>query len=235
MKKLFLFLFTFLVATTIYPQFKGAPKSGAFAGIGYSFILYTNSDVSNIYPAFEFRTNSLNSEFNPFLGYKFSDAVSLEFSPSIIYSKSGGTKGFYFKAANSPTYFYQPSPAYLFSIPINAKLKLFPFSNSNSIVSKGLYFGISGGPMYIREEYDNYIYYDENTLNILNIRNVRNSMWTFNTLLSIGYSTNQQFNYGFEIGYRFVPLPLNREYPLISSIASNMNAVILNVKIGFGF
>ncbi len=89
--------------------------------------------------------------------------------------------------------------------------------------------------MFIREEYDNYIYSDEYNLNIINIRNVNNTFWTVNTQFSIGYASNQQFSYGVELGYRFVPLPVKRDYPLITSIASDMNAVILNIKIGFGF
>ncbi len=117
MKNILFVLFILLISATGNAQLKGPPKSGAYAGIGYAFVLYTNSEVANIYPAFEFRTNSLNSEINPYIGYKFSDAASLEFSPSIIYSKSGGTNGFYYKATNSPTYFYQPSPAFLFALP----------------------------------------------------------------------------------------------------------------------
>ena len=89
--------------------------------------------------------------------------------------------------------------------------------------------------MFIREEYDNYIYSDEYTLNIINIRNVNNSFWTVNTQFSIGYSSISSsvmdLNWVIDL-YRF---RLKRDYPLITSIASDMNAVILNVKIGFGF
>ncbi len=224
-----------LMINISFAQTKTGKKSGMFAGIGYSFMIYTNPDVTDIYPSFDFRTGSFNTEINPYLGYKLSETVSLEFSPSIIYSKSGGSKGFYYQSTSNTNYYYLPSPAYIFAIPLNLKMRLFPFAAKGSIISKGIFFGVSAGAMFIREEYDNQIYTNENMNNLLNLRNVSNVTWAPNTLLSLGYSNDQQFSYGFELGYRFVPLSLKRDYPLATSLASNMNAVVLNIKIGFNF
>ena len=236
MKKYLLFiLLVCLAANLVTAQTKVAKRSGAYAGLGYSFLIYTNSDVSSIYPSFDFRTGSFNTEINPYIGMKLSDAVSLEFSPSIIYSKSGGSKGFYYQSVPTVNYYYLPSPAYIFAIPLNLKMKLFPFTKSGSVISKGLFLGVSAGAMFIREEYDNQIYPNENMNVLLNIKNVSNTLWAPNTLISIGYSSDQQFSYGFELGYRFVPLSIKRDYPLATSLASNMNAVILNLRIGINF
>lgn len=235
MKKYLLFILLICFAFNfVTAQTKSAKRSGLYAGLGYSFLIYTNPDVTDIYPSFDFRTGSFNTEVNPYLGMKLSDAVSLEFSPSIIYSKSGGSKGFYYQSTNT-NYYYLPSPAYIFAIPLNLKLKLFPFAKSVSVVSKGLFMGISAGAMFIREEYDNQIYTNENMNNLMNLRNVSNTLWAPNTLVSVGYSSDQQFSYGFELGYRLVPLSIKRDYPLVTSLASNMNAVVLNIRIGFNF
>jgi hypothetical protein len=236
MKKYLLFILLICFAANFASaQTKLTKKSGAYAGLGYSFLIYTNSDVSDIYPSFDFRTGSFNTEINPYIGMKLSDAVSLEFSPSFIYSKSGGSKGFYYQSTSNTNYYYLPSPAYIFAIPLNLKMKLFPFSKSGSLISKGIFLGVSAGAMFIREEYDNQIYSNESMNNIINIRNVSNTQWAPNSIFSIGYSSDQQFSYGFELGYRFVPLALKRDYPLATSLASNMNAVVLNIRIGINF
>jgi hypothetical protein len=236
MKKYLLLIFVIcLTANISFAQFKGNSRSGVYGGLGYSFLIYTNSEVSDIYPAFDFRTNSYNTSINPYVGFQISETVALEISPSFIYASSGGSKGFYYSSSVNPTYYYLPSPAMLFAIPLNLKVKLFPFAKASSIVSKGIFFGISGGPMMLREEYDNRIYTDETTDYYINTRNVSNTQWVPNTLLSIGYSSNQQFSYGFEVGYRFVPLPIKRDFPLMTSFASNMNAVVLDLKIGVNF
>ena len=236
MKKYFLFAVLLCLSVNIsLAQPKGKMKSGVYGGVGYSFLIYTNSDVADIYPSFDFRTNTFNSEINPYLGLQLSEMVSLEFSPSFIYASSGGSTGFNYSSSVNPTYYYLPSPAYLYALPLNLKLKLFPFTKASSIVSKGIFFGISAGPMFIREEYDNRIYTDETANIYINTRSVSNTLWAANTLFSVGYASNQQFSYGFEIGYRFVPLSIKRDYPLITSLASNMNAVVLNIKIGVNF
>lgn len=235
MKKLIILFVLFILSySQINSQIKDSKKSGFYAGIGYSVMIYTNSDVGQIYPAFNFRVSSFNSEITPHFGYKLSEMVSIEFAPSIIYSKSGGDKGFYYQSGNS-NYYYVPSPPYLFAVPLNAKLKLFPFTKSNTLFSRGLFFGLSAGPMFIREEYENYIYADNSLANMLNIKSEYNSLWTANAQLSLGYTGGDNVTYGAEIGYRFVPLPLKRDYPLISSLASNMNSVLLNIKVGFNF
>jgi hypothetical protein len=235
MKKYILLLVVLVLSVNIsFAQLK-TKKSSVYGGIGYSFLIYTNPAVSETYPSFDFRTNSFNTEVNPYLGFQISDAVSLEFSPSFIYANTGGSKGFYYKSAVNPTYYYLPSPAYIFAIPLNLKMKYFPFAKASSMVSKGIFFGISAGPMFIREEYDNRIFTDETTNDYLATRNYTNTIWAPNTLVSVGFASNQQFAYGFEVGYRLVPLPLKRDYPLITSLASDMNAVVVNIKIGFNF
>ncbi|MFA7361273.1 MAG: hypothetical protein WC139_09580 [Candidatus Kapaibacterium sp.] len=235
MKRLLsLFILFVLVCSSSYSQNKDKQKSGFYAGIGYSIMIYTNSDVGEIYPAFNFRVSSFNSEITPHIGYKLSDMVSIEFAPSFIHSKSGGDKGFYYQSGTT-NYYYVPSPPYLFAFPLNAKLKLFPFTKSKSYIVQGLFFGVAAGPMFIREEYENYIYPDNSLSNMLNIKSVYNSFWTGNAQFSFGYSGGENVTYGVELGYRFVPLPLKRDYPLISSLASNMNSVLLNIKVGFNF
>lgn len=236
MKRLITLLLFLAFAIPSSSQTVYSKKTGFYGDIGYSIMIYTNSLTNSIYPAFNFRVSSFNSEITLDLGYKVSDIVSVEFAPSFIYSRSGGSNGFYYTTpGTSSRNYYVPSPPYLFAIPLNAKVKLYPFTKSSSIFTKGLFFGIAGGPMMIHEEYDNYIYPDDSQNNLINIRSYNNTMWTGNLQLTFGYRGGDQFTYGFEAGYRFVPIPVNRVYPMVSNIASDMNSVILNLKVGFNF
>ncbi|MCU0372189.1 MAG: outer membrane beta-barrel protein [Ignavibacteria bacterium] len=231
--KFYIVLLLILTASEVYSQ--PGNKSDIYAGMTYNLVFFTNPDVDNVYPSFDFREISFKSELNFFVGYNVNDVFSVEFSPSFTYSKSSASDGFYYPSTIDPsenTYYY-PYNAYLLAIPLNAKIKIYPFSMAKSYFMGGLFFGIAGGPMVIREEYDVYEYPDEFRYNPISYRRYDNTIWTGNLILSLGYNSNAQFNYGFEIGYRIVPLPVDREYPLAIDLAPNMNAVLLGIKIGF--
>jgi len=234
MKIKFYILIVILFTTSgIYSQ--SGSKSDIFAGLSYNLVFFTNPDVDNIYPSFDFREISFKSELNFFVGYKVNEIFSVEFSPSFTYSKSSATDGFYYPSTIDPsenTYYY-PYNAYLLAIPLNLKIKLYPFSMAKSYFMGGIFVGIAGGPMVIREEYDVYEYPDEFRYNPISYRRYDNTIWTGDLIFSIGYNSHAQFNYGFEVGYRIVPLPVDREYPLAIDLASNMNAVLIGLKVGF--
>lgn len=234
-KKLIILLPVIFWSAGVYSQ--SGSNTNLYAGMAYTLIFFTNPDVDNIYPSFDFREVSFKSEINFFLGYKVNEVFSAEFSPAITYSKSSPYDGFYYPSSQDPTEnsYYYPYNAYLMSIPLNAKVKLYPFSIAKSSIMGGVFFGIAGGPMVIREEYDIYEYPDEFRYNPISARRIANTIWTANCIFSVGYNSNAKFNYGFELGYRIVPLPVDREYPLAIDLASNMNAVLLGLKIGFDF
>ncbi|MDD5362833.1 MAG: hypothetical protein PHN88_11915 [Ignavibacteria bacterium] len=237
MKKLITAVIIILSFTQVtFSQLKVGSK-GIYAGLGYSLVFFTNTDVTNVYSSFDFRKNSIKSEINPFVGYQPSKNLAFEFSPGFLYSNTGANDGFYYSQSglSSENYFYYPRNAFLLAIPLNLKVKIFPFAKSSSGAASGLFFSAAGGPMMIREEYDNDVYSDKNMAYPLFFKTVSNTVWTGNFQASFGYSSQSVLAYGFEIGYRFVPLSVDRKYPLISSLAGNMNSVILSIKIGYSF
>ena len=220
-----------------HSQLQGG-KSGFYAGLSYSLAFFTDPDVSNVYPSFDFRRNALKSEINPYIGYKPSEQIAFEFSPGFLYSNSTAGDGFYYSQTglSSDMYYYYPRNAYLLSIPFNFKMKVFPFSAAKSLAVSGIFFSVAGGPIMIKEEYDIDIYENENMFQVIGYRSaVDNIIWTGDMQLSIGYMTQSVLALGFEAGYRFVPLPVDRKYPLASSIAANMNTVLVSVKFGYNF
>ncbi|MCX6163567.1 MAG: hypothetical protein NTU73_01690, partial [Ignavibacteriae bacterium] len=88
MRKLILiFLFIFAV-NFLSAQTKDREKGHPYAGVGYSLIIFTNSDVSKIYPVINLNTSSFLSEINLSAGYKFNKNIALEFNPAFVFASS---------------------------------------------------------------------------------------------------------------------------------------------------
>ncbi len=237
MKKTIAVLLMVLFVSGISYSQKKTGSSGVYGGLGYSILFFTNSDVTNVYPSFDFRRNSVKSEVNPYFGYQPTKSFAFEFSPSIVYTSTSADKGFYYSQTglNADRYYYYPRNVFLFMMPINVKVKMFPFAQRSYSAADGIFFAVAGGPMMIREEYDNEIFNDITLTYQRGLETKSNTMWTGDLQLSIGYSSPSQLAYGFELGYRFVPLPVDRKFPLMSSIASNFNGVLASIKIGYSF
>ncbi|MCE1164689.1 MAG: hypothetical protein LWX07_04705 [Bacteroidetes bacterium] len=237
MKKIITVLFVVLFSASFSHAQKKSGSSGIYGGLGYTLLFFTNADVTDVYPSFDFRRNSLKSEVNPYIGYQPTKSFAFEFSPSLVYTNTNADKGFYYSQTGlqSDRYYYYPRNVFLFMMPINVKVKMFPFAQRSYSAADGIFFAVAGGPMMIREEYDNDIYYDNTMQNIKGFETRNNTMWTGDLQLSLGYSSPSQLAYGFELGYRFVPLPADRKYPLMSSVAGNFNGVIASIKIGYNF
>jgi len=236
MKKIIVFpVFLFIIINLSVAQIKTREAGNFYASAGYSFIFFTNSDVTNIYPILDFRRNSMLSELDLEAGFQFNKNIAIAFNPGLIYSNSSPKDGFYFRS-NGTNNFYFPNTASLFAAPINAKIKLFPFANNKSVFADGFFFGLSAGAMYIYEQYDNTIY-DNNGLNrnVIGFKTVSENYFKPDMMISTGFDAKGSFGFGFELGYRFVPLKTGSTVPVITSVASNFNSVNLMVKIGFRF
>lgn len=204
-------------------------KTQLYTGLGTSLIIFTHPDVSSNYPVFNFRSSSFMTEFNPFIGLKISKHLGVELSPSFLIANSSDNKGFYF-TRNNQTYFYLPSQTNLFMMPINAKLKYYPFGSNRSHILQSIYFSLGGGVVYTYEEFNNFIYLD-NLLNSFQRSEVStNKFWSGNYQVSIGFQTKSQFGYGLEVLYRIIPLFPKYDLPVTTDRVSNFSSVNLTVK-----
>jgi hypothetical protein len=233
MKKFILLLtIQFLLSSLLYSQTRTAGPT-SFAGLGYSIMIFTDGDVSNTYPTFDFSRGDFLKQINIFYGMKFND-FSIEIAPAFIFTNTQSSDGFYYTETNGSRRFYYPQESRLFAAPINLKAKYYPFTSSVSAVSN-IYFGAGAGMMYIKEEYRNLVYTDESRLVFLGTNNAKNSFWKPNFEAVIGIGSFSKFAYGFEVGYRFVPLDQKRDHPLITSLAGNFNSVNLSANVIFTF
>ncbi len=236
MKKLTLVFLFFIAVNFLSAQTKDREKGHPYAGVGYSLVIFTNSDASKIYPVINLNTSSFLSEINLSAGYKFDKNFALEFNPSFVFASSSNNKGFHYNdGANN--YFYIPNKANLFTLPINVKMKFYPLAKPTFSFVNNIFVAIGGGPMYINEQYDNGVYAQETNYqtNPIKFETYSNSFWRYNAVISGGYDYSGTIGLGFELSYRIVPLAINGPVPVITSVASNFNSINLSVKASIGF
>ncbi len=222
-----------------FAQVKTRESSQAYVGVGYSFVIFTNSDMTDSYPLFGSSGDFLK-EVNFFGGTRVSRSFALEVSPSIIFSNAINNKGFYFPPKSTgPTHwdeqFYVPNTASFLSIPVNLKAKYYPFTKDMISQISNLYIGFEAGMAYVKEEFTNYIYADNTMSSFVGSRTDKNSFWKPDFGISIGYGSTAKFGYGFEASYRFISLEGDGKYPLTTSLAKDMNSVNLTAKLIFSF
>lgn len=229
------FFITILFFCNLQAQVKERSSSSyPYAGIGYSFVIFTDSKVSDIYPFLDFNNNSFLSEINPFFGVRINEKVAVELSPSFVFTTAHSNKGFAF-TQNNQTLYYLPSETSLFSLPINFNVKVFPFTADMLSFVSNIYFTGGGGPIYIKEKYTNYRYTNSNFTGFVDIQTAENSMWKAHYSMGVGYGSLSRFGYNFEVSYRLVPLSPDNQKPVVSSLANNFNSVNLSARITFNF
>ena len=237
MKKLIFLFILNLAFISLNAQYKDRESTFSYAGLGYALVFFTNSDVNNVYPTIDLNNSSLLNEINAYYGFKVSKYFSVEFSPSILFAKSNrNIDGFYF-TQNGQTYWYKPQDASLFALTLDLKARFYPFASNDRSIIKDIYLSAGGGIMYVKEEYDNYLFTDSTyTATFIASRADNNNTWVPNIVFSLGYmSNNYNFGYGLDIGYRIVPMPVDRKTALSSSNASNYNSLNLSLKALFNF
>lgn len=236
--KFLLPLILIFISLNSFAQIKTRESSQAYAGVGYSFVIFTNSNMTDSYPLFGSSGDFLK-EVNLFGGIRASRSFALELSPSIIFSNSTNNKGFYYTSPAeflaSSINFYVPNTSSFLSLPVNIKAKYYPFTKDLISRVSNIYFGFEAGMTYVKEEFNNYIYSDNTMTGFIRSQTYSNSFWKPDFSISIGYGSTAKFGYGFEASYRFITLDGDNKYPLTTSIAKNMNSVNLTAKLIFGF
>lgn len=235
MKKLFLLFLLICFSVNADSQIKQRSSSTTvYTGIGYKFVFLTNPAARNAYPFFQLSSGDFLKELDGFLGVSFNDQVSIEAAPGYLFSNSLNSDGFYFEGTNGRI-FYLPVQTNLFALPLNARVKYFPFSDMVTSSLSKVYFGIGGGAMYINEEITSQLYTNDIRENYLGVRSYKNDFWTHNFEILLGINSFSKIGFGFEISYRFVPLNQTQTTPLITSLAGNLNSANFLANIVYTF
>ncbi|MEO8665182.1 MAG: hypothetical protein ABI462_06775 [Ignavibacteria bacterium] len=235
MKKIFCLLVMILICDHSSAQVKRRSVSSEFyTGVGYKFVFLTNPDARDAYPFFQLSNGDFLKEIDGYFGVTINGKYGIELSPAYLFTNALNSDGFSF-TDNLGTRFYVPVDTRLFAVPINLKLKFYPFASGKSETFSKMYFGIGGGAMYIEEEVTSQIYTDDTRFNYIGTRHYDESSWTSNYEILLGIGNFSKIGYGFELSYRIVPLKHLNNKPLITDVASNFNSVNLSANIIFSF
>lgn len=223
---LVLILFVTVSART-YSQERISSEHYFFVGLGYNFDIFTNSNVYDIYPVINFKEGTFMKEVSFEAGYKIHKKLSLSLMPSLIFTSTSNNKGFNFYTGGQTKYYY-PVQSDLLLLPLNLNIKIYPF---NGKVGERFYFSVSGGSTYVKEEYNNLIYASDTSTVPSGSAISKNSFWRQNATISVGMDfLLNRYGLNIETGYRFIPLAVNSDKPLVSSFAGNFNYIYLGFK-----
>ena len=235
MKKIIFIALICLIPVISSSQIKQRSMSqNVYVGLGFKFIWLTDPQANDAYPFFQLSGGDFLKEVDGYLGITLYEQYGFEFSPGYLYSNALSNNGYYYDS-ESGRRFYVPTQTRLFAVPVNARFKFYPFAKNYSSSFSKMYFGFGGGAMYINEEIAGQIYLDEGQ-GVPVYRSATSSFWTGNYEIMVGTGSFSKIGFGFELSYRFVPLPDEQLYkPLITSLATNFNSVNLAASILFSF
>ncbi len=228
-------------SSTSEAQIKKRSQSKVYyTGAGYKFVMFTDGSVQDAYPFFDLSTQAFVKEVMGFFGIVVSERVAVELAPSYLFSNDYGSNsddasGFYFEK-NGVNRYYVPTSANMHAIPVNLRVKYFPFAKDYGSFFNMLYIGAGGGPIYVSESMDQRVYADESKLVYQGATRNEDSFWTMNFEALAGIATVPKFGVGFEIGYRFIPLGAAAgDKALITSTAKNFNNLNLAINVIYKF
>jgi hypothetical protein len=220
-------------------QLKKRSTVTSYVGAGYSFVIFTASDMNKGYPVFDTRSGDFLSEINLYYGFAIAKALTLEFEPSIIFTRNNRLLQIALNTPkyinNVPLYWNQPATLSMIAFPLAINARFFPLFATKGF-GRLFFVGAGGGVIWIREEYDSYYtpglappYYYADYLAITE----STSQWAPLFRLMTGFTgTGGQFGFGGELRYNFVPLKKSDE-AFLTRIAPNFNSVDLSLRFYF--
>ena len=219
-------------------QPKTRKATNTYFGAGYSFVIFTSSDMNSVYPVFDTRKGDFLSEINLYFGFAIAQAVSLELEPSILFTHNDRTVTFNFippisYKGNDYSYVFSNNLG-LLAFPIALNVRFFPLYKQTTSFIRLFFVGGGIGTAWIREEYDNYYsndpsgyYYQDYELS------ATTSQWKplFRVMTGVT-GTGGKFGFGGELRYNIIPLS-QQALPFITRTAANFNSVDITLRFYF--
>ncbi|MCI0448997.1 MAG: hypothetical protein L0Y79_04310 [Chlorobi bacterium] len=221
-------------------QLKKRKTVNSYFGAGYSFIIFTNSEINSIYPLLDTRNGTFLTNISLFFGFAIASAVALEFEPGILFASSSKSlvtnTGVTHGTEPNDTMAYSSNLG-LFAIPLTVNVRFFPFYKLKNF-GRLFFVGAGGGIAWINEDYDNH--YDDNPnlfiggYYTIGGRSESTSQWAPVFRLITGFTgTGGQFGFGGEVRYNIIPLKEEKGSPFRTRVASNFNSVDINLRFYF--
>jgi hypothetical protein len=218
-------------------QLKTRKTVTSYFGAGYSFIIFTASYMNTAYPVLNFSSGDFLSEINVFYGFSIAKAVTLEFEPSILFTRNNRTLHIELKEPVSGFSWVHPSSLSMLAFPLAVNARFFPLFNLKGF-GRLFFIGAGAGMAWIREEYDNYYNNNPGGIFISNdpflFRTESSSQWAPLFRIMTGFTgAGGAFGFGGELRYNIVPLKQTNE-PFVTRYSPNFNSVDLTIRFYFG-
>lgn len=223
-------------------QLKTRKTVTSYFGAGYSFMIFTNSYMSTAFPILDTRNGTFLTNINLFFGFAIAKAVTLEISPSILFTSNNKQVDYTLNPIyTSGTSTYQYAHTYtngIIALPIALNVRFFPLFKQKGF---GRLFFIGGGvgAAWIREENDVIYNNSPNTFTLYGNDGVyrtgiSTSQWAPLFRIISGFTgTGGQFGFGGEVSYNIIPLKQDTSQPFATRFAKDMNSVDLTLRFYF--
>jgi len=220
-------------------QLKTRKTVNMYFGAGYSFVIFTNNVMNSGYPVLDTRSGDFLSEVNLYFGLSIAKTLTLEFEPSILFTRNNRTDAINLTTPvyyNGNSYYYDfPSTQSMLAFPLAINARFFPFYKLQTFF-RLFFVGAGAGTIWIHEDNDhnlsinsNYYYYDPNNF----FFSSTTSQWAPLFRIMTGFSgSGGAFGFGGEIRYNIVPLKNNGD-PFRTRIAKNFNSVDIAARFYF--
>jgi len=221
-------------------QLKTRKTVSSYFGAGYSFMIFTNSFMSNAFPVLDTRNGNFLTNINLFFGFSIAKAVTLEISPSILFTSNNRQVDYNLstpKVINGTSYNYaHTSTNGIIALPIALNVRFFPLFKQKSF-ARLFFIGGGVGAAWIREENDvsynnspnTFYYYGDPGQN-----GIATSQWAPIFKVISGFTgTGGQFGFGGELTYNIIPLKQDTSQPFATRFAKDMNSVDITLRFYF--
>lgn len=221
-------------------QLKTRKTVTSYFGAGYSFMIFTNSFMSDAFPVLDTRNGSFLTNINLFFGFAIAKAVTLEISPSILFTSNNRQVDYALtpaKVVNGVSYNYaHTSTNGIIALPIALNVRFFPLFKQKTF-ARLFFVGGGVGAAWIREENDvsynnspsTFFYYSDPGQN-----GYSTSQWAPLFRILAGFTgTGGQFGFGGELSYNIIPLKQDISQPFATRFAKDMNSVDITLRFYF--
>lgn len=221
-------------------QLKKRKTVSSYFGAGYSFMIFTNSYMSSAFPILDTRNGTFLTNINLFFGFSIAQAVTLEFSPTILFTSNNKQVDYALSSPmviNGTSYNYaHTSTNGIIALPLAINVRFFPLFKQKSF-ARLFFIGGGAGAVWVREENDvtynnspnTFYYYSEPGQNGLST-----SQWAPLFRVISGFTgTGGQFGFGGELSYNFIPLKQDQTKPFATKFAKDMNSVDITLRFYF--
>ena len=224
-------------------QLKTRKTVTSYFGAGYSFMIFTNSYMSSAFPILATRNGTFLTNINLFFGFSIAKAVTLEFSPTILFTSNNKQVDYKFSQNyNTGSGSYQYGHTYtngIIALPLAINVRFFPMYKQKSF-ARLFFIGGGAGAVWVREEND--VYFNNNPTSIITngvnqqdyISGISTSQWAPIFRIISGFTgTGGQFGFGGELSYNFIPLKQDQTKPFATRFGRDMNSVDITLRFYF--